>query len=78
MNILIIKTGARGDVVRSSFLAQALRNKYQKKNPKIFWLTNRNVGKLFQNNPYVDYVVLSENKEKLRPLYFDIVINLEE
>lgn len=40
MNILIIKTGALGDVVRTSFIARALKEKYLKLNLKIFWVTN--------------------------------------
>ena len=35
MKILIIKTGALGDVLRTSFLAQALKDKYKKINPEI-------------------------------------------
>ena len=36
MNILVIKTGALGDVVRTSFIAQALNDKYKKHNPLVF------------------------------------------
>jgi len=36
MKILIIKTGALGDVLRTSFLAQALKDKYKKTNQKYF------------------------------------------
>jgi ADP-heptose:LPS heptosyltransferase len=35
MKILIIKTGALGDVVRTSFIAQALKEKYKKLNPDL-------------------------------------------
>ncbi len=78
MNILIIKIGALGDVVRTSFIAQALKDKYKKRNPKIFWLTHKNAKPLFINNPYVDYILSLENKEELKKRNFDLIINLEE
>ncbi len=81
MNILIIKTGALGDVVRTSFIAQALKNKYKKQDPNIFWLTNKNAKPLFVNNPYITKIISEskENKEKLiKKDRFDLVVNLEE
>ena len=33
MNILVIKIGALGDVARSSFIAQALKDKYRLEKP---------------------------------------------
>ncbi len=78
MNILIIKTGALGDVVRTTFIAQALKNKYQNHNPKIFWITAENAMPLFINNIYVDKIIPEKNKRETRNINFDIVINLEE
>jgi len=78
MRILIIKIGALGDVVRTSFIAQALNDKYKTKNPKIFWLTDEKARFIFINNPYVQRVINTENKESLRGIKFDLVINLEE
>jgi len=78
MNILIIKTGALGDVVRTSFIAQALKNKYKKQNPKIFWITDEKAKPLFINNLYINEVVSEENKNTLKKILFDLVINLEE
>ena len=78
MNILIIKVGALGDVLRTSFIAQALKEKYKLKNPKIFWVTQEKARPLFINNPYVDYVISKENKNKLKDIKFDLIINLEE
>lgn len=78
MNILIIKTDALGDVVRSSFITQALKDKYKDRNPRIFWITQENAKPLFVNNPYVDRVVSLNDKYKLKKIPFDIVINLEE
>jgi len=78
MNILIIKTGALGDVVRTSFIAQALKEKYKNNNPKIFWLTEKTAKPLFINNPYVDHTIEFERRENLRKVKFDLAINLEE
>lgn len=78
MNILIIKTGALGDVVRCSFLAQALKEKYSSKDPNIYWVTDSRAKVLFSNNPYVTRVIEADKKETLRNIKFDLVINLEE
>jgi len=78
MNILIIKTGALGDVVRTTFIAQALKGKYKKQNPKIFWITQKKAKPLFINNIYINEVINEENKSTLKKISFDIIINLEE
>ncbi len=78
MNILIIKTGAMGDVVRTSFIAQALKEKYKNQAPRIFWITDRNAIPLFHNSPYITHVLSSEKKDKLKKIEFDLTINLEE
>lgn len=85
MNILIIKTGALGDVLRTSFIAQALKEKYVNKKkrafPKIYWITQEKAKAFFLNNPYVDQVLDFKDKlslNKLKKLKWDLVINLEE
>lgn len=78
MKILIIKIGALGDVLRSTFIAQALKDKFKAKNPEIFWITDAKAKPLFLNNPYIDKVIVKEDKGKIRNLAFDLVINLEE
>lgn len=78
MNILIIKTGALGDVLRTSFIAQALKDKYKEQNPKIFWITQEKARILFINNPYVDHVLIPKDREKIKDMNFDLLINLEE
>lgn len=78
MRILVIKTGALGDVVRTSFIAQALKDKYKKNNPEIFWITSKKALPLFINNPYVNKIISQENKIKLKHIVFDLIINLEE
>mgnify|MGYP006289230447 CR=1 FL=1 len=78
MKILVIKTGAMGDVLRTSFIAQALKDKFRSKNPKIFWITAKNSMHLFNNSPYVDEIIDSEFRYKVKNIPFDLVINLEE
>ena len=78
MNILIIKVGALGDVLRTNFIAQALKEKYMEQTPKIFWVTDLNAKPFFINNPYVYSLISNNNKERLKNIKFDLVINLEE
>ncbi|MBT4166277.1 glycosyltransferase [archaeon] len=82
MNILVIKTGALGDVVRTSFIAQALKEKYfdTKKRifPKLYWITQKNALPFFKNNPYIDKALPQEKKHLLKNTNFNLVINLEE
>lgn len=81
MKILIIKTGALGDVVRTSFIAQALKEKHRGISCELYWITDTKAKSFFINNPYIDKVVSVQDIEslkKLKQLFFDLVINLEE
>jgi len=78
MNILIIKTGALGDVARCSFVAQALKEKYKSKKPKVYWLTDKKAIPFFINNVYTDKLFSLENRSNLAKIKFDLIINLEE
>ena len=78
MNILVIKTGALGDVVRTSFLAQALKEKYSRRDPHVFWLTSKEALPLFHNNPYVFKTLTEKDEGLLHRTKFDLVVNLEE
>ena len=73
MNILIIKIGALGDVVRTSFIAQALKEKYNSNNPKIFWITSDKAKPLFINNPYIYRIIDEKNKNMVSDIFFDFV-----
>jgi heptosyltransferase-2 len=48
MDILIIKIGALGDVLRSTTLLPELKNKYPY--ASIYWLTSREARELLTNN----------------------------
>ena len=81
MNILIIKTGALGDVVRTSFIAQALKEKNRFIPTTLYWLTDKKAAPFFINNVYVNKVVSIQSKkdtDKLKNIFFDLIINLEE
>jgi heptosyltransferase-2 len=78
MKILIIKIGALGDVVRSSFIAQALYEKYYSSQPKITWVTSDKARPFFVNNAYVSEILPESEKEKIKNNKYDLIINLEE
>jgi len=85
MKILVIKIGALGDVVRTSFVAHALKEKYKDKNPYLIWLTHKNAQDVFANNLYVDELILDEEKLKNRASRsywnregFDLIVNFAE
>jgi ADP-heptose:LPS heptosyltransferase len=76
-NILIIKLGAMGDVLRTTSILQGLRKKYK---AKIYWITKKDSIPLLFNNPYLKKIFpYNQNSlNYLRTLSFDIVINLDE
>jgi ADP-heptose:LPS heptosyltransferase len=78
MKILVIKAGALGDVIRCTFIAQALKDKYKNKNLNIYWLTDRNAFPFFYNNPYIKNLIDINGRDFLKRIKFDMVINLEE
>jgi ADP-heptose:LPS heptosyltransferase/glycosyltransferase involved in cell wall biosynthesis len=77
MKILIIKTCALGDVLRTNFIAQGLKEKFGQ-STIISWMTSEGALSLLKNNPFIDEIFLEKNREKLINRKFDIAINLEE
>lgn len=77
-NILIVKYGALGDVVRTSFFAKALRKKIDpdNSNRRLYWLTSPQSLPLLRFNPYID-VVATELSE-LRAVKFDEIYSLDD
>ena len=76
MDILIIKFGAMGDVLRTTSILPGLKEKY--KDGDISWLTKDDSKDLVKNNPYVDKVYGAKSIKSLEGKKFDLVINLEE
>jgi ADP-heptose:LPS heptosyltransferase len=55
MKICIIKLGAKGDVIRTVPIAEAIRNKYP--NAEITWITKPNISDLLQLYSFIDNVI---------------------
>lgn len=71
-NILIIKTNASGDVLRTTVLLHFLQG-------HVFWLTaSYNIPLFPDAYPNLTIVSLEKDRDKLLSLTFDYVINLEE
>jgi heptosyltransferase-2 len=74
--ILVIKLDAIGDVLRTTCILPALKNKYP--HARITWITRSESLPLFLCNDYVDWVIdLSEAFSVLSVEKFDLVINLD-
>ena len=73
-NILIIKFGALGDVVRTSYFLKPLYRKYGE--PFIYWLTSEPSLPLLRFNPYVFH--LTSNVNDLLETEFDWIISLDD
>ncbi len=77
VNILVIKTGAIGDVLRTTCIIEGLIEKYL--NPKIYWLTSFKSINVIDNNPHLRKVFVIENLDnQIYNLNFDLVLSLEE
>ncbi|GIU68968.1 MAG: lipopolysaccharide heptosyltransferase I [Candidatus Woesearchaeota archaeon] len=77
MDIIIVKTGALGDVLRTTVILEGLIEKFV--SPRIYWLTSRNARALLDNNPFIEKLFFKEDPtpEYLKHTY-DLVISLEE
>lgn len=75
--ILIIKLGAMGDVLRTTFILEGLKEKY--KNSTIDWLVDKKNVDVLVGNKYVDIVIPNDNKvfDFLTSTKYDIAINLD-
>lgn len=76
-NILIIKMGSAGDVLRTTSLLPALRAKYPQ--GQISWVVSPEYRELLENNPFLDRIVdyIPENIFWLQAETFDWIINLD-
>lgn len=78
--ILILKVGALGDVVRTTYFLPGIRKRYNEE-VEIFWITSKNAYDLLKNNEYIDKILFIENKEdieKIKEITFDWIISLED
>jgi len=76
--ILIIKLGARGDVLRTTSILYGLKRKYPRCH--VTWFTKIESLPLILNHHYIDKALNYNNKNllKLKNSRFDLVINLDE
>ncbi|MBM3233799.1 glycosyltransferase family 9 protein [Candidatus Pacearchaeota archaeon] len=75
MKILIIKLGAKGDVVRTLCILPALKEKYP--DSDISWITKENTAGFLQDNPYIKKILTPNEEINQKPLVFDILINFD-
>ena len=77
MDILIIKLAAIGDVLRTTSVLQALKEKYS---CNISWVTENESFDILKNNESIDKIYLiNENlKKKLKDTIFDLIISLDD
>ena len=75
MNILIIKLGAIGDVLRTASLLEPLKERY--KGCSIAWVTKRNAFGLLKNNPHINNIYFIENNPSFSQ-EFSLVLNLDD
>ncbi len=79
MDILIIKLGAMGDVVRTTSLLPGLLKKYPKAD--ITWVTEKESFPLLENNPYLAESIAIEDKRGIGEIgkkAFEMVINFDD
>src|SRR3989344_5161202 len=76
MNILIIKLGAAGDVLRTTSVLEGLKEKH--KPSKIAWLTNPFSSDLLKGNPFLDSVFMPSDSGTLRNVQWYWIINLDD
>lgn len=76
--ILIIKLGAIGDVLRTTSILPALKEKYGEE-ILVHWMTNSESTGLLKNNPLIDKILEynSENVLRIQQEKFDILFALE-
>jgi heptosyltransferase II len=75
MNILIVKHGAFGDVVRTSYFARSLKEKYGP-NLNLYWFTTSAAKILLKFNPSIDFVFTQEIQ--LKNIYFNKIFSLDD
>ncbi len=77
-SILIIKTAAMGDVLRTTTLLPALKRAYP--NTRITWVTDASALPLLQHNPSIHRLLplTAEIAEALRHETFDLLLNFEK
>ena len=72
MNVLIIKVGALGDVLRTTPLLRVVQG-------KVTWITSTKAAPLLRDNPYIDRLhCIEDPPDAWIGRKYDLVINLED
>ena len=77
--ILILKIGALGDVVRTTYLLPSIIKKYG--NVKIYWITSKMAFDLLKYNKYIDNLIIIDDCIKIKEIEnieFDLILSLED
>ena len=75
MNLLIIKLGAIGDVIRTTTILSALKEKF---NCQIDWVTKKKSFDILKNNDLIDNIYFIDKNTELENKKYDLVINLDD
>lgn len=76
MDVLIIKLGAIGDVIRTTSILSGLKTKY--KNCRIDWVTKKESFDVLKNNNYLNKIFLVQDTKKILSYKYDLVINIDD
>jgi len=76
MKVLIIKLGALGDVLRTTFVARGIKEKYTPVH--ITWLTKENAEEILTNNVYIDEIIFWNKRMSLCNQEFDWILSLDD
>ena len=72
--ILIVKHGALGDVIRTSYFLEPFFNTYGK--PDIYWFTSKSSFPLLRFHPYIFH--LTYDARDFKEIHFDWIISLDD
>ncbi len=76
MNILIIKLGAIGDVLRTTGILKGLHKKYG--NPRIYWISKPESFQFLEKIHLIHKVLTIEESNHILDLDFEVVISLDD
>ena len=76
--ILLIKFGALGDVIRTSYALPGLWERYE--SPTIYWFTSPDSLELLRFNPYVAHILTMQQNvyRRLSEIAFELVVSLDD
>lgn len=76
MDILVIKLGAIGDVIRTTAILPGLNEKY--KDCKINWITKKESIGVLSNNETLNNVFTVNNTKKIKNKKYDLIVSLDD